>query len=84
MVWHSARRNVNDFGMASSSVDVASLQLKGADMCWSSRLILDLFVLRLANIDKMLFSSDYYCYYYPRFLDREVWAKSVDPDQLVL
>ena len=33
-------------------------------------------------MDKMLFSLDYYCYYYPRFLDRDVCANSVDPDQI--
>ena len=36
----------------------------------------------LANMDKMLFSWDYHCYYYPRVLDREVCANSVDPDQM--
>ena len=41
MLWHSATRNVSDFGMASSSVYVAILQLKGSDMCRSSRLILE-------------------------------------------
>ena len=33
-------------------------------------------------MDKMLFSLDYDCYYYPRFLDRKVCANSVDPDQM--
>ena len=32
-------------------------------------------------MDKMSFSLDYYCYY-PRFLDREACAYSVDPDQM--
>ena len=36
----------------------------------------------LKYMDKMSFSLDYYCYYYPRFLDREVCANSVDPDKL--
>ena len=35
----------------------------------------------LVNMDKMSFSLDYYCYY-PRFLDREAYAYSVDPDQM--
>ena len=33
-------------------------------------------------MDKMSFSSDYYCYYHPRFSDREVCANSVHPDQI--
>ena len=33
-------------------------------------------------MDKMSFSLDYDCYYYPRFLDREVCANGVDPDQM--
>ena len=33
-------------------------------------------------MDEMSFSLDYDCYYYPRFLDREVCASSVDPDQM--
>ena len=32
-------------------------------------------------MDKMSFSLDYYCYY-PRFLDREACAYSVDPVQM--
>ena len=30
----------------------------------------------------MSFSLVYDCYYYPRFLDREVCANGVDPDQM--
>ena len=33
-------------------------------------------------MDKMSISLDYDCYYYPRYLDREVCACSVDPDQM--
>ena len=33
-------------------------------------------------MDKMSFSWDYDCYYYPRVLDRGVCANSVDPDQM--
>ena len=33
-------------------------------------------------MDKMSFSSDYYCYCYPRLLDREICANSVNPDQI--
>ena len=33
-------------------------------------------------MDKISFSLDYDCYYYPRFLDREVCANGVDPDQM--
>ena len=33
-------------------------------------------------MDKMSFSLDYDCYYYPRFLDREGCVNRVDPDQM--
>ena len=35
-------------------------------------------------MDKMSFSLDYDCYYYPRFLDREVCANGVDPDDRII
>ena len=37
---------------------------------------------KLANMDKTSFSLDYDCYFYSRFLDSEVCANSVDPDQI--